>query len=60
MKKMRKRFTKLAIVMSVVTAGIIPGSCAMKMRDAALNGVASVVTNTTAAYFGSFIPQPQV
>ena len=46
MSKARKRFTKLATTAAVLAAGILPGSCSLQLRDAAVDGLSAFTSAT--------------
>ena len=55
MSNARKRFAKLAMTAAALAAGILPGSCALQLRDAAVDGLSSFTSNTVAEVLNSAV-----
>ena len=56
MSKARRRFVKLAISASILGAGILPSSCQVRFRDAAINGALNYTTNTVSTALATLVP----
>ena len=56
MSRLNKRFTKLAISLAILSTGVLPVSCATRLRDAAWQGVASYTTGTVSDTLGAVVP----
>jgi hypothetical protein len=44
--RLNQKFAKLAISLAILSTGVLPVSCATRLRDAALEGVANYTTDT--------------
>lgn len=59
MSRLNKRFAKLAISLAILSTGVLPISCATRLRDAAWQGVADFTTNTVSDTLGTVVPIDQ-
>lgn len=56
MSTLSKRFAKLVVAAAILSTGILPISCATRLRDAAWDGVASFTTSTVSTTLNSVVP----
>lgn len=56
MLRIRQRFMKLTLPACILGAGILPGTCGMQIRDAAVGGFASFVGDAVDAVLTTLVP----
>ena len=59
MSTLSKRFSKLVVAAAILSTGVLPISCATRLRDAAWEGIANYTTNTVTTTLGSVVPLDQ-
>ncbi|NOT02507.1 MAG: hypothetical protein HOP29_18020 [Phycisphaerales bacterium] len=56
MDRANRRFVRILVPWSVVTAGLLPGSCALQFRDALISATANFTAGTFVEILSSLIP----
>lgn len=56
MSRIHRRFMKLVVSAGILGAGILPGTCGMQVRDAAVDGFSAFVGEAVTAVLGAMVP----
>lgn len=56
MDRANRRFVRILVPLSVLTAGLLPGSCALQFRDALISATANFTASTFVDFLAALIP----
>ena len=56
MSRVHKRFVRFAMSTGLIGVAVLPGTCAMQLRDAAITGLAGFITDAVGVLLNSLIP----